>query len=121
MVSKLAGVRTAVHAVFDGGDPYGDVYAKISPCVPSAKGVPVVPHMIRSCHAAGPDMRADLGIPRHALVFGRYGGYESFDVAAAREAMLEVAAGCADGRCTCLIWPLSCLIMAHLPKVWQYS
>jgi hypothetical protein len=88
--SKAPGVRTCIHCVFDAGDPYGDIYAKISPCVPGV-GVPVVPHIVRPAHAKGPDMRKELGIPAHAIVFGRYGGYESFDVPCAREAVLEVA------------------------------
>ena len=46
LVSKRPGVRNYVHAVFDAGDPYGDVYAKISPCVPGS--CPVVPHIVRA-------------------------------------------------------------------------
>ena len=45
-VSKLKEVRTCVHCVFEAGDPYGDVYAKISPCVPGSN-VPVVPHIVQ--------------------------------------------------------------------------
>lgn len=88
-VSRLPGVRTCIHCVFDAGAPYGDVYAKISPCVPGA--CPVVPHIVRRARADGPDMRAELGIPPSATVFGRYGGYESFDIDCAREALLAVA------------------------------
>ena len=96
-VSRLPKVKTCIHAVFDAaGEPYGDVYAKISPCVPG-RGVPVVPHIIRPAHAEGPDLRRTLGIPEDGTVFGRYGGYESFDVECAREAVLEIAAPSATG------------------------
>ena len=75
--------------MFDAGDPYGEVYAKISPCVPGS--CPVVPHIVMPQQSNGPDLRTELGIPLDATVFGRYGGYESFDIDAAREAVLEVA------------------------------
>ena len=59
---------------------------------------PVVPHMVRPALPNGPCMRAELGIPADAVVVGRYGGYESFDVDAAREAVLELARrGAAEG------------------------
>ena len=93
--SKIRGVRTCIHCVFDATDPHGDVYAKISPCVPGKCAV--VPHIVAPRAAEGPDLRAALGIPPTATVFGRYGGYESFDVEAAREAVLEVARRCAAG------------------------
>ena len=89
LVSKLPHVRNYIHAVFDAGDPYGDVYAKISPCVPGTG--PVVPHIVPRQQADGPDLRDELGIPADATVFGRYGGYESFDIEAAREAVLMLA------------------------------
>lgn len=64
-------MRTCIHAVFDAGDPFGDVYAKISPCVPGSASVPVVPHIVRAAESTGPDMRAELGIPEDATVFVR--------------------------------------------------
>ena len=36
MVSSLPWVRTLVHAVFDGQQPHGASYARISPCVPGS-------------------------------------------------------------------------------------
>jgi hypothetical protein len=90
--SRLPHVRNYIHAVFEAGDPYGDVYAKISPCVPGA--CPVVPHIVRAATDETDDLRAELGIPPDATVFGRYGGYESFDIDAARAAVLELARAC---------------------------
>jgi hypothetical protein len=83
-------VSTLVHAVFDGRTPRGDAFARISPCVPG--GAPVVPHLVRRRDAHGPDLRSTLGIPPDATVFGRHGGYETFDISFARAAVLEVAA-----------------------------
>ena len=89
--------RVLVHAVFDGRTPHGDAYAKISPCVPSVGlNVPVVPHIVRRRACEGTDLRAELGIPPDATVFGRHGGYDVFDILEAREAVLSVARQRAD-------------------------
>lgn len=100
-VSRLQGVRTLVHAVFFAHRPHGHVYARISPCVPlqkAAAGVlgapfdcPVVPHIVRRAERDGPDLRRELGIPEGATVFGRHGGWETFDIPFAREAIVFVA------------------------------
>lgn len=82
-------VRALVHCVFHADTPHGDVYAKISPCVRGA--APVVPHIVRPRDTHGPDMRAELGIPKGATVFGRHGGKETFSIGFAREAVVEVA------------------------------
>ncbi len=81
IVSKVC--RNLVHCVFEVNAPHGDIYAAISRTVAnqSIKGVqiPVVPHMVSLPRADG-DMRAQLGIPATAVVFGRYGGAGSFDI-----------------------------------------
>ncbi len=82
-------VRALVHCVFHAEQPHGAVYAKISPCVVGA--APVVPHIVRPRDAFGPDMRNELGIPADATVFGRHGGWDTFSIEYAREAVLEVA------------------------------
>ena len=84
-----SGVRTLVHAVFDGRSPHGDSFARISPCVPGI--APVVPHIVRSRAAEGSDLRQALGIPAHATVFGRHGGRDTFDIGFARDAVVDVA------------------------------
>jgi hypothetical protein len=78
-----------VHAAFDGRMAHGDVYARISPAVRG--NAPIVPHVVRPRACEGPDLRAELGIPRDALVFGRHGGYNGFDLPAAQQAVLRVA------------------------------
>ena len=47
--SPWQGAKTLVHAVFYALEPNGDVFARISPCVPKRAGdvVPVVPHIVR--------------------------------------------------------------------------
>ena len=72
-------IPTAIHAVFEGSIPHGDAFAVISGDVNNAFDVPVVPHMI-ALPDHTEDMREELGIPKDALVMGRYGGYEQFNM-----------------------------------------
>ena len=77
----IPGVRTCVHAVFESRTPHGDVTAVVSRFVNAKHGtdLPVVPHVVRQ-HTETADMRAALGIPRGARVFGRHGGHDTFDI-----------------------------------------
>jgi hypothetical protein len=72
-------IPTAIHAVFEGSVPHGNAFAVISDDVNNAFGAPVVPHMI-ALPDHTEDMREELGIPKDALVMGRYGGYEQFNM-----------------------------------------
>ena len=86
-------MRNLVHAVFNASTPHGDVYARVSEAVPTADGVhvPVVPHMIQVPPHKTKGLRAELGIPHNATVFGRYGGFGTFDIQHARAAVCQVA------------------------------
>ena len=83
-------LRLLVHAAFDARMPHGDVHARVSACVPG--GAPVVPLIVRPRLSEGDDLRSTLGIPAGATVFGRHGGESGFDIVAAQEAVLHVAA-----------------------------
>lgn len=74
-------VKTVVHCVFNPTEPHGDIYASISHRLNHRfhVSVPVVPHMVHLPDHAG-SLREELGIPEHATVFGRYGGFELFDI-----------------------------------------
>jgi len=80
VVSKT--VKTVIHCVFDMTQPHGDVYAGVSEALACKyKQTLFVPHMISMRPAKTKDnMRAELGIPESAIVFGRYGGYETMDL-----------------------------------------
>jgi hypothetical protein len=81
-VEPRGGVRWGVHAVFPYFDPHGDVYAYISRWLAGAMSrgaCPYVPHIVELPAPDG-DMRTELGIPQDAVVFGRHGGYDTFDV-----------------------------------------
>ncbi|HCY38189.1 MAG: glycosyltransferase family 1 protein [Candidatus Margulisiibacteriota bacterium] len=73
--------KNVVHCVFTTAQPHGDVYASISPWLAdqSSVRVPVVPHMVASIESPD-DLRSELHIPEDAVVFGRYGGWEQFDL-----------------------------------------
>lgn len=88
-VSKIA--KTFVHCVFVANDAHGDVYACISNSVVGyEEGMPVLPHMINIPEHTE-DMRSKLGIPNDAVVFGRYGGKEQFNVVGVHHIIEKVA------------------------------
>jgi len=73
--------KNLIHCVFNTTQPHGYVYSTVSPIVNTSfkTNVPVVPHMVR-VHQTHENLRKDLNIPDNAIVFGRYGGAESFDI-----------------------------------------
>lgn len=75
---SLNNIPYLVHSVFD-NDPHGTVYATISPWMGRRFNLPFVPHIVEVAGASG-NLRAELGIPQDAVVFGNYGGRDSFDV-----------------------------------------
>ena len=88
-VSKFA--KTFVHCVFDCTQPHGDTYAAISDSVVGwESNIPVLPHMIHLPDHTE-DMRAKLGIPKDATVFGRYGGKQQFNISGIHTILFQVA------------------------------
>ena len=73
--------KNLIHCVFNTSQPHGQVYCPVSSDVNERfnTNYPVLPHMIR-IHESSLDLRDDLEIPTNAIVFGRYGGVESFDI-----------------------------------------
>lgn len=87
-------VRTVIHAVFKHHEPYADVYAYVSEWLADemTKGeLPYVPHMIHLPHT-DENYREHLGIPQDAVVFGRYGGDNTFDLKFVHKVVQKVAA-----------------------------
>lgn len=82
----LQGVKNCVHTVFMRFDPHGEVYAFVSEWLSktiSGGKMPYVPHIVHLPNVDG-DLRRKLNIPESATVFGRYGGWETFDIPFAR-------------------------------------
>jgi hypothetical protein len=85
--------RTGVHAVFQHYEPHGDVYAYVSEWLARTMGDgdnPWVPHIVDLPDIAE-DMREALSIPRDAIVFGRHGGSDTFDIDFAHKAVRKTA------------------------------
>lgn len=84
-------VKTCVHTVFKYYEPHGQVYAYISKWLSdqmTSGQAPYVPHMIYLPKVQS-NLRAELNLPSDAVVFGRYGGSNSFDVPFAPEVILN--------------------------------
>lgn len=73
------GTRYWVHAVFNAAQPHGDRYAAVSRWLGHRDGAPFVPHIVQVADDQK-DLRTELGIPKDAFVFGRFGGFETFNI-----------------------------------------
>jgi hypothetical protein len=82
----------AVHCVFETRQPHGDIYFSISQQLNERfrTSVPVVPYPVHR-GVTTETMRAVLGIPEDAIVFGRHGAMDTFDIQIAKDAVIEVA------------------------------
>jgi len=75
-------IKTCVHSVFQMYEPHGHVYAYISKWLSdkmTGGKSPYVDFMVYLPDIDG-DMREELNIPKDAIVFGRHGGYTTFNV-----------------------------------------
>jgi len=83
--------KTVVHCVFNCNSPHGTIYSAISPYIKGYnRNVPVVPHMI-NLPDHNNNMREELNIPEDAIVYGRYGGADSFDISYVHPIVYNVA------------------------------
>jgi hypothetical protein len=80
-----------IHCVFLSNQPHGQIYSVVSNDVNriNRTDCPVVPHMIHN-HDTTDHLRQELSIPEDALVFGRYGGIETFDIPFVHQAIYDV-------------------------------
>lgn len=80
---KLApNTPNAVHTIFQRYEPHGEVYAYVSEWLAKYRtngAYPYVPHIVWLPEARE-TWRARLDIPEDAFVFGRYGGFQTFDL-----------------------------------------
>lgn len=88
-ISKVC--KTVVHCVFNCNEPHGNVYGAISPYIKNYnKRIPFVPHMV-NLPDHNKNMREELNIPQDAVVYGRYGGYDAFDIPYVHKIVYNVA------------------------------
>ena len=85
--------KMAVHAVFKNYQPHGDVYAYVSEWLAkemTGGKLPFVPHMI-DIYNTDENLRAKLSIPKDAIVFGRHGGNNTFDIKFVKQVVKSIA------------------------------
>lgn len=90
MVAKTT-CKTVIHCVFNTFCEHGNVYASIAPWVHGNNGkYPFVPHMINLPNS-DKNMRKNLNIPDDAIVYGRHGAYETFNIPYVSKLVYEIA------------------------------
>lgn len=84
--------KTIKHCVFEPIAPQGDMYCVISGYLNERYNTayPVLPHLI-SLPESSESMRAVLGIPENATVFGGYGGVRNFDISYVHDTIYSFA------------------------------
>jgi hypothetical protein len=83
--------KNVIHCVFSCHQPHGHIYSSIAPWVFGNNGnYPVVRHMINLPNNDD-NFRKELNIPDTAIVFGRHGGYEQFDIKFVQDTVYEIA------------------------------
>lgn len=78
-------IKTVIHCVFDMSEPHGNVYAGVSKEIAEKyKKKLFVPHMValdkRIFDSRCPSLRDQLGLKKTDIVFGRYGGQDTFNL-----------------------------------------
>ena len=89
----LKGVKNCVHVVFKNREQHGEVYAYVSEWLSremSGGEMPFVPHMV-TLPQETENLRQELGIPEQAVVFGRHGGWETFDIPFVKRVVYSIA------------------------------
>jgi hypothetical protein len=73
--------KNIIHCVFTTSQPHGQIYTPIGQTINNLQGTnfPVMPYMV-TLPNCDENLRTTLNIPPDAVVFGRYGGKESFDI-----------------------------------------
>jgi hypothetical protein len=79
----------AVSANINKNDIHGDKYYVCSPWLSKITGIDYVPHMINLPDVKS-NLRIELGIPSNSIVFGRNGGYETFDLKFVKDVIRDI-------------------------------
>jgi hypothetical protein len=79
----------AVSANISSYNIHGDKYYVCSPWLSKISGIDYVPHMINLPENEN-NLREELSIPSNSIVFGRNGGYDSFDINFVKEVIRDI-------------------------------
>ncbi len=84
------GCKTIKHCVFNTNYPEGDFYISISNFLneKNKTKLPVIPHIV-DLPESDENLRKELNIPNDAVVLGRYGGVDQFNISITIEAIIE--------------------------------
>jgi hypothetical protein len=85
-------IKTVIHCVFDMSEPHGHVYAGVSKSLAlKFNSTLYVPHMISMSRGSDDqNLRTHLNIPSDAIVFGRYGGQDTFNLDFAKHILSQL-------------------------------
>lgn len=93
-------VYTVIHCVFDMSEPHGTHYIAVSESIALKFGFPKkcsLPHMVSMPMASSKDtIRDQLHIPESAIVFGRHGGKDTFNVQFVKSAISKIVRSNSD-------------------------
>lgn len=83
--------KSIIHCVFTTRHPHGNVYCAISDTLNTLHKthVPVLPHIVQ-VDSHEESFRSELGIPSSAVVLGRYGSFDSFDIPFVHSTLIDV-------------------------------
>jgi len=83
--------KNIIHCVFSVSQPHGEVYTPIGETINHLQqtSYPVTPYMV-TLPESDVSLREELSLPENSVVFGRYGGKESFDIKFVYEAIKDV-------------------------------
>ena len=81
--------KSVNHAVFQYYEPHGNVYAYVSEWLSKRYNSPFVPHMVLLPNI-NDNLRKELSIPDNAIVFGRHGGDDTFNLLFAYNAIKNI-------------------------------
>jgi hypothetical protein len=83
--------KTIKHCVFTTTCKEGDYYFSISNYLNYKNGtvIPVIPHIVEQPIDTKSTLREQLGLPTNAIVIGRYGGFNEFNIKETHDAIYE--------------------------------
>ena len=83
--------KNLIHVVFTPTQPHGQVYSVLGTTINELFNTefPVVPYMV-TLPQTNDNLREELNIPKEAIVFGRYGGRDSFDIRFVYESIKKI-------------------------------
>jgi len=94
----VPGVKNCIHSMFLSDEFHGDAFAYVSRwCskVMTGREESFVPHFVPKFESKM-NLRGKLGIPTEAKVFGRHGGWDTFNIPFVRKAVLQHAQKSSD-------------------------